>query len=158
MELIVKQKIPVSIDEAWAFFSSPANLNKLTPTDMKFVITSGSDYEKAYPGMIITYKVSPIFNVDMHWMTEISQVKELVYFVDDQRSGPFKIWHHQHHFKEISGGVEMTDILHYKIPFGFLGKLAGLVFVNKRVRQIFDYRRKALLDIFGTMDTNLHGS
>lgn len=152
MEIIVKQKIPVGLEEAWGFFSSPENLNKLTPTDMKFVITSAGEYKKAYPGMIITYKVSPVFNIGMHWMTEISQVKEYEYFVDDQRSGPFKIWHHQHHFKEIPGGVEMTDILHYKIPFGFLGKLAGLLFVNKRVRQIFEYRRKALVDIFGTMD------
>lgn len=153
MELIVKQRIPIGIDKAWSFFSSPGNLNKLTPPDMKFVITSGSNYAKAYPGMIITYKVSPIFNIGMHWMTEISQVKEFEYFVDDQLSGPFKIWHHQHHFKEIPGGVEMTDILHYEIPLGFLGKLAGLLFVNKRVRQIFEYRKKALLDIFGPMDT-----
>jgi ligand-binding SRPBCC domain-containing protein len=147
-----KQNIPISLDEAWAFFSSPLNLQKITPADMRFVVTS--DYTadtKMYAGMIITYKISPLAGIKLNWMTEITHVHDRQYFVDEQRFGPYALWHHQHHFKEIPGGVEMTDILHYAIPFGVLGRLTNKVYVGKKVKDIFDYRVKAVEELFGKM-------
>jgi ligand-binding SRPBCC domain-containing protein len=151
-----KQNIPISLAEAWDFFSSPLNLAKITPADMRFVVTS--DYTaqtKMYPGMIITYKISPVMGIKMNWMTEITHVADGKYFVDEQRFGPYALWHHQHHFKEIDGGVEMTDILHYAIPYSVFGTIANNVFVGKKVKQIFEYRVKAVEDLFGKMQTNL---
>lgn len=140
------------MDEAWAFFSSPLNLQKITPPDMRFVVTS--DYTadtKMYAGMIITYKISPLAGIKLNWMTEITHVHDRQYFVDEQRFGPYALWHHQHHFKEIPGGVEMTDILHYAIPFGIIGRLTNNVYVGKKVKDIFDYRVKAVEELFGKM-------
>jgi ligand-binding SRPBCC domain-containing protein len=147
-----KQNVPISLDKAWDFFSSPLNLAKITPPDMRFVVTS--DYaaqRKMYAGMIITYKISPLLSIKMNWMTEITHVADKQYFVDEQRFGPYALWHHQHHFKEIPGGVEMTDILHYAIPYSVFGTIANNVFVGKKVRQIFEYRVKAIEDMFGKM-------
>jgi ligand-binding SRPBCC domain-containing protein len=147
-----KQNIPISLDEAWAFFSSPLNLQKITPADMKFVVTS--DYTadtKMYAGMIITYKISPLAGIKLNWMTEITHVHNREYFVDEQRFGPYALWHHQHHFKEIPGGVEMTDILHYAVPFGIIGRLTNNVYVGKKVKDIFGYRVKAVEELFGKM-------
>lgn len=145
----VKQIIPVSLDAAWSFFTDPANLDLLTPGDMKFSVTSPLEEKGIYPGMIITYKVSPLLRIPMTWMTEIVQVQERKYFIDDQKSGPFKIWHHQHHFREIDDGVEMIDIVYFKAPFGILGRLAEKLIVRNRVKKIFAYRKKILKEIFG---------
>ena len=148
--LKTEQKIPISLDEAWAFFTSPLNLAKITPPDMGFVVTS--DYAadaKVYTGMIITYKISPLLGIKMDWMTEITHVADKQYFVDEQRFGPYALWHHQHHFKEIEGGVQMNDILHYAIPYGFIGTIANKVFVGKEVNKIFAYRKKAIERLFG---------
>jgi ligand-binding SRPBCC domain-containing protein len=145
-----KQNIPISLDEAWAFFSSPLNLQKITPPDMRFVVTS--DYTadtRVYAGMIITYKISPLAGIKLNWMTEITHLDDRRYFVDEQRFGPYALWHHQHHFKEIPGGVEMTDILHYAIPFGIIGRLTNKAYVGKKVKDIFDYRVKAIEGLFG---------
>lgn len=145
-----EQKIPISIDKAWDFFSSPLNLEKITPDDMKFDVTS--DYTpdtKMYEGMLITYKVTPLLGIKMNWMTEITHVKEKDYFVDEQRFGPYALWHHQHHFKPIPGGVLMTDILNYAIPYGAIGRFANAVFVEKKIEQIFKFRTKAINDLFG---------
>lgn len=147
-----KQNIPISLDEAWAFFSSPLNLQKITPADMRFVVTS--DYTadtRVYAGMIITYKISPLAGIKLNWMTEITHVHDRQYFVDEQRFGPYALWHHQHHFNEIPGGVEMTDILHYAVPFGVIGRLTNKVYVGKKVKDIFDYRVKAIEELFGKM-------
>lgn len=143
------QKIPVTLEQAWAFFSDPANLQKITPADMGFEIISKHHGERMYPGQLIEYKVSPLLGIKMYWMTEITQVKDGVYFIDEQRFGPYKLWHHQHHFREIPGGVEMTDIVHYKIPMGILGRLANILFVQKKLRTIFDFRYRKAEDIFG---------
>jgi ligand-binding SRPBCC domain-containing protein len=148
--LITEQAIPISLDEAWDFFSSPLNLEKITPKEMNFVVTS--DYNKdakMYPGMIITYKVSPIFGIKMDWMTEITHVKEGEYFVDEQRFGPYALWHHQHHFKTIPGGVLMKDILNYAIPYGVIGRVANNILVDKQIKEIFKFREKAIVDLFG---------
>jgi ligand-binding SRPBCC domain-containing protein len=144
------QTIPITLAEAWDFFSSPLNLEKITPKDMKFIVTS--DYNgdtKMYPGMIITYKISPLLGIKMNWMTEITHVKEGEYFVDEQRFGPYALWHHQHHFKEIDGGVEMTDILNYAIPYGIIGRWANTILVEKQIKKIFSYREKAIIELFG---------
>jgi len=144
-----KQKLPISLEKAWEFLSDPKNLNEITPPDMSFEITSDFLPEKMYPGMIITYKVSPFKGIKMDWVTEITHVKEGEFFVDEQRFGPYTFWHHQHLIKAIEGGVEMDDIIHYKAPFGFLGKLATPLIVKPKLKQIFDFRKTKLESLFG---------
>ncbi|MDB5140174.1 MAG: hypothetical protein JWR12_2090 [Mucilaginibacter sp.] len=147
--LKTEQTIPVSLADAWDFFSSPLNLAKITPKEMSFVVTSDFNRdEKIYAGMIITYKVSPVFGIKMNWMTEITHVKDSEYFVDEQRFGPYALWHHQHHFKAIKGGVLMTDILNYAIPYGIIGRLGNAVLVDKQIKKIFSYREKAIKELF----------
>jgi ligand-binding SRPBCC domain-containing protein len=151
--LKLKQNVPVSLDEAWNFFSSPLNLAKITPPEMNFIVTSDyNDDTKMYPGMIITYKISPLFGIKLNWMTEITHVHDRQYFVDEQRFGPYALWHHQHHFKEIPGGIEMTDLLHYAIPYGIIGRLSNTVLVGKQVKKIFEYRVKAVEKLFGKFE------
>lgn len=140
--------LPISLEQAWDFFSNPCNLNEITPDDMPFKITSEVP-EKMYEGMIITYKVSPMLNIPVSWVTEITHIKELSYFVDEQRKGPYRMWHHEHHFREVAGVVEMTDILYYDVGKGFLGRIISALFVDKRVRQIFEFRTKKLKELFG---------
>jgi ligand-binding SRPBCC domain-containing protein len=144
------QKMPISLTEAWDFFSSPLNLSKITPKSMSFVITSDySTNTKMYEGMLISYKVSPLLGIKMDWITEITHVKEGAYFIDEQRFGPFALWHHEHHFAAIEGGVLMTDKLTYGVPFGFLGRIANSIMVAKQTQEIFDYRVKAVDELFG---------
>jgi len=143
--------LPATLDNAWDFFTSPLNLAKITPPEMNFIVTSDfKPNDKVYAGMIITYKVSPLFGIKLNWMTEIMQVKEKQYFVDEQRFGPFALWHHQHHFKEVKGGVLMTDILNYAIPYGFIGRIANNLFVAKQVNEIFAYRETVIGEVFGS--------
>lgn len=149
-QIIFKQNLPISLDQAWDFFSSPLNLAKITPDDMEFIVTSSLQPDtKMYPGMIVTYKVSPLFGIKLNWMTEITQVEEGKYFIDEQRFGPFKFWHHQHHFKAIDGGVEMTDILTYGLPFGILGEIAHGIMVKSKVKDIFAFREQKVNELFG---------
>lgn len=145
--------MPISLPQAWDFFSSPLNLAKITPADMQFTITSGHDADtKMYPGMFITYKLSPLLGINMNWVTEITHVKPMEYFVDEQRTGPYAIWHHEHHFKAIDDGVHMTDILVYAIPYGIIGRLANTLLVQKQVQHIFDYREQAIKNLFGHLN------
>ncbi len=147
---IFEQKIPISLEQAWDFFSSPLNLSKITPKSMNFIITSDyTEKTKMYAGMIITYKVSPLLGIKMDWMTEITHVKEGEYFVDEQRFGPFAIWHHEHHFKTIEGGVLMSDKLIYGVPFGIIGQIANELVVKKQTNDIFNHREKAVEKMFG---------
>lgn len=143
------QTIPVSMEQAWNFFSRPNNLKDITPAAMGFEITSRHHGENMYAGQIIEYKVRAVAGIPMYWMTEITHVEEGKYFVDEQRFGPYSFWHHQHYFSPVPGGVEMTDLVHYKIPFGFIGTLAHSLFVKKQLRYIFDYRRKKIEQTFG---------
>ncbi len=145
------QDIPSTIDKVWDFVSSPMNLKEITPASMNFIVTSHSIPEKIYAGMMITYKVSPVLGIPLNWCTEITQVSHLQYFVDEQREGPYRIWHHQHILEEIQGGVRMIDIIHYKVPFGILGKLANILFVKKQLKGIFEFRFKRVEEIFGKM-------
>ena len=151
-QLYKTQKIPATIDQVWDFISSPANLRKITPEYMRFNITSKLLSEKMYPGMIISYKVSPVLGIKMTWVTEITQVKEKEYFVDEQRVGPYTMWHHEHKIESIPGGVLMTDIVSYKPPFGFFGTIANTVLIKKQLNEIFDFRTSAMENIFGKME------
>lgn len=143
------QRIPIDIETAWDFFSSPNNLSKITPKKMNFRIISDLKDGKMFPGMFIVYKVSPVFNIPITWVTEITQVSEKKYFIDEQRIGPYKLWHHEHHFNEIEGGIEMSDLLYYSLPFGFIGKIVNFLFVKRQVTGIFNYRENILREIFG---------
>lgn len=145
------QKVPATIDEVWDFISKPGNLKKITPAYMGFNITSKNGKEKMYPGMIISYKVSPVFGIKMTWVTEITHVKEKEYFVDEQRIGPYSMWHHEHKIEKIDGGVLMTDIISYKPPFGFLGSLANSILIKNQLKEIFDFRKEAVEEMFGKM-------
>ena len=151
-QIKTKLKLQIDIATAWAYFSSPRNLKDITPAKMGFEILSNSDSEKMYPGQIITYNVKPILGIPLFWMTEITHVKDYEFFVDEQRFGPYTMWHHQHHFKKIEGGVEMTDIVHYKLPLGFLGDFAHWLFVRKELQGIFEYRTRVLKERFGIID------
>ena len=148
-QLVTTQKLPVSINEIWEFISAPDNLKEITPKQMGFIVTSNSGGGEMYPGMIITYKVSPLFGIKLNWMTEITHVKDHEYFVDEQRQGPYSMWHHQHKIETIEGGVLMTDIVTYQPPFGVLGAIANTLFIRNKLRQIFDYRTVALEKRFG---------
>jgi ligand-binding SRPBCC domain-containing protein len=144
------QRLPISLEQAWDYFSSPENLKNITPEYMDFKTTSDPDFlRQMYAGQIITYTVKPIFNIPLYWMTEIKHVERHKFFVDEQRVGPYNLWHHQHHFKSISGGVEMTDLVHYRLPLGFLGDFAHVLFVKNQLKEIFDYRWNKLEEIFG---------
>ncbi|MCS7035897.1 MAG: SRPBCC family protein [Saprospiraceae bacterium] len=147
------QRLPISIEEAWDFFSSPLNLRDITPPYMQFQVLSDPRWVgRMYPGQIITYTVRPVLGIPLFWMTEITHVREGEFFVDEQRIGPYALWHHQHHFRPIEGGVEMTDLVHYRLPLGPLGALAHALFVRRQLEEIFDYRYQVLEKRFGRMD------
>ncbi|MBN8676700.1 MAG: SRPBCC family protein [Chitinophagales bacterium] len=147
------QRLPISLETAWDFFSNPGNLKAITPSYMGFEVTSDPEFStcEMYAGQVITYTVKPVLGIPLFWMTEITHVSPGNFFVDEQRVGPYAIWHHQHHFKSIEGGVEMTDLVHYKVPMGWLGDLANSLFVRKQLQQIFDYRWNRLELMFGKM-------
>jgi ligand-binding SRPBCC domain-containing protein len=143
------QKIPATREVVWDYFSGAANLQSITPAEMKFRVISQHHEEKIYAGQIIEYKVSPLFGIPVYWMTEITHVMDGEFFADEQRYGPYGMWHHQHFFKSIPGGTEMIDLIHYKNPLGILGKIANGLFVRNKLRGIFEYRFERIGNIFG---------
>lgn len=148
--LTFKQNFPISLAAIWDFFSTPYNLEQITPNDMTFEVTSVLTADmKMYPGMIITYQLSPFGGIKLNWVTEITQVVHEKYFIDEQRFGPYKFWHHQHHFREISGGVEMTDILTYGLSFGIIGQIANNLYVEPKLKEIFAFRRQRTAELLG---------
>ena len=142
-----KQIVKTDLKTCWDFFSSPQNLKKITPEYMGFNIKYELP-EKMYEGLMIEYTVKPVLGIPMTWVTEIKTVKDNLFFVDKQRKGPYKIWHHEHHFKEVDGGIEMTDIVSYEIPLGIIGRLAHSLFVRKKLESIFNYRIQMVDEIF----------
>jgi ligand-binding SRPBCC domain-containing protein len=150
--LIRTQFLPITLQEAWAFFSSPDNLFRITPEHMKFRILYKSGGRKMYPGQIIKYTVNGLPRIPMKWTTEITHVQEPFYFADEQRTGPYKLWHHQHHFRELADGVEIKDEVNYALPLGVLGRFAHWLFVRREVNRIFDYRCAALEKYFPKKD------
>jgi ligand-binding SRPBCC domain-containing protein len=143
-QLTEKQFVAATIEEVWDFISSPKNLKEITPDYMGFDITSENLPEKMCPGMIISYKVRPLLGIPMTWVTEITHVEDKRYFVDEQRVGPYSIWHHQHMIETHENGVMMTDIVSYKPPLGFLGSIANALFIRRQLEGIFAYREIAL--------------
>ena len=144
-----KQKLPITIETAWEFLSNPKNLKTITPDYMSFDILSGAD-RPMFAGQIIQYIVTPILGIKTKWVTEITQVEHQKYFVDEQRFGPYALWHHKHFIKEIDGGVEMEDIIDYKVPMGILGQLVHPILVKPKLKEIFAYRQKKLIELYGT--------
>lgn len=142
------QFLPVSPAHAWDFFSSPANLDQITPRDLGFEITGGLE-AKTREGQIITYRVKLAPGVRVSWVTEIKSVIEGRQFVDEQRFGPYKFWHHLHTFEEVEGGVRMRDVVHYALPFAWIGEVAHVLFVRAKLRAIFDFRKQKLEELFG---------
>jgi ligand-binding SRPBCC domain-containing protein len=142
-----KQALPITLDESWDFFSDPRNLSKITPPWLNLKITSDLP-DKMYEGMIITYKVYPFLGISSNWVTEITHMKEREFFIDEQRFGPYKFWHHQHHFKEVDEGVEMTDIVNYAIPFDPFSRPINSLFVENKVKEIFKFREEVLNKLF----------
>lgn len=144
-----KQNLPISIEKAWDFLSDPNNLKTITPDYMGFQILSGAD-RPMYAGQIIQYIVTPVLGIKTKWVTEITQSVKHSYFVDEQRYGPYALWHHKHFIRPIEGGVEMEDVIDYKIPLGILGQLVHPILVKPKLEEIFHYRTKKLEELFGT--------
>ena len=143
------QRFPAEMAAVWDFFSRPENLKNITPENLGFKIQSHHHGPVMYAGQIIEYTVKPILGIPLYWMTEITQVKDHQFFIDEQRYGPYSLWHHQHHFKAIPGGVEMTDIVHYKLPLWVLGDVANGLFVRSQLKQIFNFRIKKAEELLG---------
>lgn len=129
------------------FFSSPDNLAKITPKYMGFDVKT-SVPKQMYEGLIIAYTVKPVLGIPVEWVTEITHIKDKAFFVDEQRKGPYTLWHHEHHFRELDGGVEMTDIVSYIIPFGMIGRIIHPFLVKPKLKEIFEYRFKAVDELF----------
>ena len=146
-QLKAKQKLSITLEEAWKFFSDPGNLPKITPPWLNLKITSDLP-DKMYEGMIVTYKVYPFAGIPSNWVTEITQVREKKFFIDEQRFGPYKFWHHQHHFREIDDGIEMEDIVTYALPLDPLSRPFNKLFVGTKVKEIFTFREEVLNKLF----------
>ena len=142
------QRLPISVSKAWNFLSNPGNLKTITPKYMGFKILD-EHKPKMYAGQIIKYIVTPVLGIPTTWVTEITHVEDQKYFVDEQRFGPYALWHHKHFIKEIPGGVEMIDIIDYKLPFGLLGRIAHPILVKGKLNEIFEYRYHKLIELFG---------
>ncbi len=143
------QQFPLSIEKCWDFFSSPVNLKILTPDHLGFDITT-TETRQMYAGQIIGYKIRPLWNISIEWFSEITHVQAPNYFIDEQRFGPYKFWHHEHRFVPISEGTEMTDLIYYKLPYGPVGKIFHFLKVKQELDAIFSYRSAKLKNMFGT--------
>jgi ligand-binding SRPBCC domain-containing protein len=144
-----EQVIPVSVAEAWQFFSRGDNLQKITPAELAFKVTSAPQRGEIYAGQLITYIIKPVLGIPLQWITEITHVQPLRYFVDEQRDGPYRLWHHEHHFEVVAEGVRMTDLVYYQLPLGWLGRLAHVLFVKKQLQHIFNFRKQRITALFG---------
>lgn len=142
------QRIPASLEATWKFFSDPRNLFTITPPELNLKVTNEVESE-TYAGQVFTYTVKPMLGIPFEWMTEITHVVPGERFVDEQRKGPYALWHHQHHFKAIEGGVEMTDIVHYRLPLGLIGNLFHGPIVKGKLLDIFQYRFQKINEVFG---------
>ena len=142
--------LPITIEECWEFFSNPNNLKVITPKYMGFDILDLED-TKMYAGQIIKYNVSPLFGLNMKWVTEITHLKKNKFFVDEQRFGPYKFWHHKHKFEIIDGGIKAIDILDYALPLSIVGEFFHPFFIKPKLEEIFKYREKKLIEIFGKL-------
>ncbi len=142
------QIVPISLQTCWEFFSSPSNLKLLTPDYLGF--TENSHDKAMYEGQIIIHFLSPIGRIRMQWVTEITHVKPLEYFIDEQRIGPYKFWHHEHRFQEVPGGTNILDKIHYELPYGIIGKAINQIKIKRDLRAIFAYRQSKIIELFGS--------
>lgn len=149
-QLKTKQLLRTNLDDAWKFISNPENLAEITPDYMGFDILTTDLPEKMYPGMIIQYKVRPVLDIPVNWVTEITQLQEKSYFIDEQRLGPYALWHHQHRLTEVEEGVLMSDIVTYRPPLRLLGNLINRLFIRPQLDEIFEYRKGVLDEIFNS--------
>lgn len=147
-QLHKEQLVKGSMEDVWDFISSPGNLKRITPDYMGFEINTKNMPGKMYPGLIISYTVKPLLGIRMLWVTEITHVEEMRYFVDEQRIGPYSMWHHEHIIEPTREGVLMTDIVSYSPPFGFLGALTNQIFIRKQLESIFNFRENKLQELF----------
>ncbi len=144
-----RQIIRATLTTAWEFFSCPRNLEKITPKSLGFEVLSVLP-EAMYPGMMIRYRVRPLLGIPLTWLTEITQVNPGRFFVDEQRAGPYRLWHHEHHFRDLGDGrIEMLDRVTYQLPFGWLSEPAHALLVRPQLLGIFDYREKVVRELFG---------
>ena len=146
-QMVYKQLIPTDMESCWRFFSAPNNLSAITPKKMNFRVLTPEN-NTIYPGQIIAYKVSPLLGISLRWVTEITYVEPGKYFVDEQRIGPYRLWHHEHHFEQKEEGIYMTDKISYQLPFGFLGRFVHLLLVKRQLELLFNYRKKAIEQYF----------
>lgn len=144
-----RQFLPIRPEEAWPFFSTPHNLERITPPFLNFKITSAVP-DEIYSGLVITYRIAAVAGIPMTWVTEIKHVEPLRRFVDEQRIGPFRFWYHEHSFRAVENGIEMEDTVHYVMPWGWLGELVHAVFIRARLKAIFDFRREYLERLWKT--------
>ncbi len=148
--LTSEQVLPLTLEQAWDFFTVPTNLDKITPEEMNFKITNDPP-SKTYRGQIITYKIGLLPGINANWITEITQLEDRKFFVDEQRFGPYAMWHHEHHFEDIGEGkVIMRDIVNYKLPLGFIGDFFGGAIIKNKVKSIFEGRFHILEKTFAT--------
>lgn len=148
-KLYFSQKLPIDLLHAWDFFSSPANLEKITPKSLGLKIQHHQCEKKIYAGQIIAYSVKPLWNISMEWITEITAVQKPDYFIDEQKNGPYTFWHHEHWFTPIPNGILIEDILYYKVPFSVFGKALHYLKIKKDLERIFQHRRDVLEQLFG---------
>ena len=139
----------MSVGRTWDFISSPQNLKTITPERMDIRIEKEVENSGMYAGQIIEYTIRPVLNISMRWVTEITHIAPRYYFVDEQRFGPYKFWHHKHFLEERENGILMTDLVHYALPLGFMGIMMNSLLVRKKLEEIFDYRQKKLEELFG---------
>jgi ligand-binding SRPBCC domain-containing protein len=145
-----EQRLPLELGEAWAFFSDPRNLARITPAFMRFEITTPVP-DRIYEGLIVGYRVRPLLDIPVTWVTEITHVAEPLRFIDEQRLGPYRFWHHQHHFTEIDGGTQVRDAVHYALPLDPAVRILHRWLVKPQLERIFDYRRAVLHELFGAL-------
>jgi ligand-binding SRPBCC domain-containing protein len=143
------QKLPLSVEESWSFFSDPKNLSILTPSYLNFEMMFDGPVDRMYAGQIIGHLIRPLWNIRIGWITEITHVQEPLYFIDEQRFGPYKFWHHEHRFHPIAHGVEMLDTIYYQLPLGIFGQALHAIKVKKDLAAIFAYRKTKLEELFG---------
>lgn len=146
-----RQTLPITLEQAWAFFSDPLNLEKITPPWLDFKVHSPLP-SAMYAGLVVQYHVHPVARIPICWTTEITHVRQPYFFVDEQRFGPYRFWHHQHLFTQTDDGIEMTDIVHYALPFGLLGRCFHPWFVRRKLEKIFSFRRQRLEELFNRTD------
>jgi ligand-binding SRPBCC domain-containing protein len=142
------QRIPATLEDTWNFFSDPGNLSVITPPFLHLKVTQALTAAQAFEGQILTYRVRPLLHIPVSWKTEIMHVRAPLIFIDEQREGPYQVWHHQHHFREVEGGVEMTDLVFYRLPFGIIGAMIHPV-VKRQLMKIFTYRYHRIAEKFG---------